>query len=185
MQHLSSSLFLCFPPKMISEGAMLCWAKLLHHVQLFANQWVTVHQAPLSMGFSRQEYWSGLQFTYRSWQEELETLGTLSIRCSGIYQLTSSPPRLVSIPSPFYHPLISPTLPPQWSKPCLKNWDKSIFTIILQKETYVVTPLVILIITLIKHYVSDIVITTLRFLTRVIMLITLFNHDLTFLPFIL
>ena len=24
--------------------------------------WVTAHQAPLSMGFSRQEYWSGLPF---------------------------------------------------------------------------------------------------------------------------
>ena len=111
MQHLSSSLY-CFPPKMISEGSVLCYAKLLHHVRLFANQWAMVHQALLSMGFSRQAYWSGLQFPYRSWQEELETLGTLSIRCSGIYQLTSSPPRLVSIPSPFYHPLISPTLPP-------------------------------------------------------------------------
>ena len=24
--------------------------------------WTVVHQAPLSMGFSRQEYWSGLPF---------------------------------------------------------------------------------------------------------------------------
>ena len=30
------------------------------HVQLFANLWTVAHQAPLSMGFSRQEYWSGL-----------------------------------------------------------------------------------------------------------------------------
>ena len=30
-------------------------------VQLFATLW-TVHQAPLSMGFSRQEYWSELPF---------------------------------------------------------------------------------------------------------------------------
>ena len=29
-------------------------------VQLFATLWTVVHQAPLSMGFSRQEYWSGL-----------------------------------------------------------------------------------------------------------------------------
>ena len=32
------------------------------HVQLFATLWTTAHQAPLSMGFSRQEYWSGLPF---------------------------------------------------------------------------------------------------------------------------
>ena len=28
--------------------------------QLFAILWTVAHQAPLSMGFSRQEYWSGL-----------------------------------------------------------------------------------------------------------------------------
>ena len=27
-----------------------------------ATQWTVAHQAPLSMGFSRQEYWSGLTF---------------------------------------------------------------------------------------------------------------------------
>ena len=30
------------------------------HVQLFATPWTVAHQAPLSMRFSRQEYWSGL-----------------------------------------------------------------------------------------------------------------------------
>ena len=29
---------------------------------LFAIQWTVAHQAPLSMNFSRQEYWSGLPF---------------------------------------------------------------------------------------------------------------------------
>ena len=31
---------------------------------LFATAWTVAHQAPLSMGFSRQEYWSGLPFPY-------------------------------------------------------------------------------------------------------------------------
>ena len=31
-------------------------------VQLFATPWTVVHQAPLSMGFSRQEHWCGLPF---------------------------------------------------------------------------------------------------------------------------
>ena len=31
-------------------------------VRLFATPWTVAHQAPLSMGFSRQEYWSGLPF---------------------------------------------------------------------------------------------------------------------------
>ena len=32
------------------------------HVQLFATLWTVAHQAPLSMGFSRQEYWCGLPY---------------------------------------------------------------------------------------------------------------------------
>ena len=31
-------------------------------VRLFATPWTAANQAPLSMGFSRQEYWSGLPF---------------------------------------------------------------------------------------------------------------------------
>ena len=34
----------------------------LSHVQLFATPWAIALQAPLSMEFSRQEYWSGLPF---------------------------------------------------------------------------------------------------------------------------
>ena len=37
-------------------------AKLLSHVWFFATPWTVAHQASLSMGFSRQEYWSGLPF---------------------------------------------------------------------------------------------------------------------------
>ena len=36
--------------------------KLLSRVQLFATLWTVAYQVPLSMGFSRQEYWSGLPF---------------------------------------------------------------------------------------------------------------------------
>ena len=36
--------------------------KSLSCVRLFATPWIVAHQAPLSMGFSRQEYWSGLPF---------------------------------------------------------------------------------------------------------------------------
>ena len=38
--------------------------KLLSRVQLFATPWTVAHQAPPSMGFSRQEYWSGLPFPF-------------------------------------------------------------------------------------------------------------------------
>ena len=36
--------------------------KLLSRVRLFATPWTVAYQAPPSMGFSRQEYWSGLPF---------------------------------------------------------------------------------------------------------------------------
>ena len=37
--------------------------QLLSHVWLFVTPWTVNCQAPLSMGFSRQEYWSGLLFS--------------------------------------------------------------------------------------------------------------------------
>ena len=33
--------------------------QLLSHVRLFATSWTVARQVPLSMGFPRQEYWSG------------------------------------------------------------------------------------------------------------------------------
>ena len=46
------------------EGKILACvhAQSLTCVQLFATPWTVAHQAPLSMQFSRQEYWSGLPF---------------------------------------------------------------------------------------------------------------------------
>ena len=35
---------------------------LFSRVRLFATPWTVAHQAPLCMGFSRQDYWSGLPF---------------------------------------------------------------------------------------------------------------------------
>ena len=40
---------------------VLCiWAQSLSCVQLSVTCWTEAHQAPLSMGLSKQEYWSGL-----------------------------------------------------------------------------------------------------------------------------
>ena len=35
---------------------------MLSHMRLFVTPWTVALQAPLSMGFSRQEYWTGLPF---------------------------------------------------------------------------------------------------------------------------
>ena len=39
-----------------------CSHESLSRVLLFVTPWTVARQAPLSMGFSRQKYWSGLQF---------------------------------------------------------------------------------------------------------------------------
>ena len=47
---------------LVTRGS--CWSevKLLSRVRLFATPWTVANRAPPSMGFSRQEYWSGLPF---------------------------------------------------------------------------------------------------------------------------
>ena len=44
------------------EACVCMSAQSLSRVQLFATPWTVAFQAPLSMGFPRQEYWSGLPF---------------------------------------------------------------------------------------------------------------------------
>ena len=49
----------------IKSNCPLHWSlkvKSLSHVRLFATPWTVAYQAPLSMGFSRQGYWSGVLF---------------------------------------------------------------------------------------------------------------------------
>ena len=41
--------------------------KLFSRVRLLATQWTSAYQAPLSMGFSRQEYWSGVPSPSPEW----------------------------------------------------------------------------------------------------------------------
>ena len=52
-------------PKWVGISFSNAWkwkvkVKPLSRVWLSATPWTTAHQAPLSMGFSRQEYWSGV-----------------------------------------------------------------------------------------------------------------------------
>ena len=56
--HFRISLLLASP----FTWGLAMWVKSLSHVRLFATPWTVAHQAPPSMGFSRQEYWSGVPF---------------------------------------------------------------------------------------------------------------------------
>ena len=40
----------------------VCLTQSLNCVQLFATSWTVASQVPLSVGFYKQEYWSGLSF---------------------------------------------------------------------------------------------------------------------------
>ena len=62
---LASGFFTTEPPRkstIASITMILMKVKSLSCVRLFATPWTVAHQAPPSMGFSRQEYWSGLPF---------------------------------------------------------------------------------------------------------------------------
>ena len=50
------------PPLLALEMKMKVKVKSLSRVRLFATPWTVAYQAPLFMGFSRQEHWSGLPF---------------------------------------------------------------------------------------------------------------------------
>ena len=51
--------FMCSP--LITRNSLLLLLSL-YHVRLFVTPWTVASQAPLSMGFPRQKYWSGLPF---------------------------------------------------------------------------------------------------------------------------
>ena len=46
----------------IEEGRMVMLVHVCVFSRLFVTPWTVACQAPLSIGFSRQEYWSGLSF---------------------------------------------------------------------------------------------------------------------------
>ena len=54
--RVSSTTWLAPPPLSLSE------VNSVSHVRLFVTLWTVAYQASPSMGFSRQEYWSGLPF---------------------------------------------------------------------------------------------------------------------------
>ena len=49
-------------PQKLADNLIIVKVKSLSHVRLFATPWTVAYKASPSMGFSRQEYWSGLPF---------------------------------------------------------------------------------------------------------------------------
>jgi len=67
---------------------------VLSGVQLFSTPWTIAHQAPLSIEFSRQEYWSGLPFSTPEDlpDPEIEPKSLASPALAGGF-FTTAPPR--------------------------------------------------------------------------------------------
>ena len=57
--YLLSIIYFCIRINCVCVCVCVC---VLSRVQLFVTPWTVAHQAPLSMEFSRQKYWSGLPF---------------------------------------------------------------------------------------------------------------------------
>ena len=94
-----------------------CWLSILNisvcpcvlsHFQLCptTTPWTVAHQAPLSMGFFRQEYWSGLQEYWILLQGIFLTPGSnLNFLSLLLWQAGSLPPVPPSKPSSAYMPI--------------------------------------------------------------------------------
>ena len=54
----------CFKDIAIIQWKVKVKVKSLSRVQLFATAWTVAYQAPLSMGFSRQEYWQWVAISF-------------------------------------------------------------------------------------------------------------------------
>ena len=61
-------------------------------VLLFVTLWIIAHQAPLSLGFSRQEYWSGLLCPPPGDIPDpgIEPMSLLSLASAGVFFTTST-----------------------------------------------------------------------------------------------
>ena len=80
------------PVRMAIIKKSVCY--LLNRVRLFMTPWTVAHQAPLSMEFSRQEYWSGFPFLS---PEDLTNSGVKP--GSPAFQANSLPPEPPGKPS--------------------------------------------------------------------------------------
>ena len=63
--RIEKELYLSVTETIASETQIQKTPELLSHVQFFAIPWTVAHQFPLSMGFSKEKYWSGLPFPTR------------------------------------------------------------------------------------------------------------------------
>ena len=72
----------------MKNAVVLCMLNHLSHVQLFATLWTAAYQAPLSLGFSKQEYWTELSCLHP--HQGMETASVMSLALVGGFFTTSA-----------------------------------------------------------------------------------------------
>ena len=72
---------------------------MLSHILLFATLWIVAHQAPLSMGFSKQVDWSGLSFPSSGDLSDpgIEPTSLMALALAGKLFTTEPPGKLLSL----------------------------------------------------------------------------------------
>ena len=87
----------------IIECAVLCCA-VLRLIWLFVTPWAVAHQAPLSMGFSRKEYWSGLPFPSLGDLPDpgMEPAFLVTLGLAGGFFTTATPPIILWYRKPYH-----------------------------------------------------------------------------------
>ena len=94
-----------------------CMLSRFSHVRLCVTLWTAAHQAPLSTGFSRQEYWNGLPFPSPTNPYHYSS-GMHSLLLCTLTQVAAYPPRMPtpsSLPNKSYTPFstnLEPTSSP-------------------------------------------------------------------------
>ena len=94
--------------------------KSLGRAQLLATPWTAAHQAPLSMGFSRQEYWSGLLLACVRLQHIIKYIKSMSSELENQDNFIS-----------YYKPRITKNVPPYVKHFNLKHKENHLFIHIL------------------------------------------------------
>ena len=104
MQRPSVTCLLPYVVNTLKESSVCAFSR----VQLFAIPWTAAHQAPLSMEFSRQEYWNRLPFPTPGDFPDLgikpESLASLAL--AGSFFTTAPPGK----PQGKHQPLFTPTM---------------------------------------------------------------------------
>ena len=93
---------------------------VLSCVRIFATPWTVTHQAPLSMQFSWQEYWSGLPFPTPEdlFYPRMEPTSLASPALAGVFFMTSDTWKAIIILLP---PLIA-------FLPCISYWNNMVLS---------------------------------------------------------